>query len=201
MTTWAALGKQGADLQQGVSVDLTKLMLELWQRLKDGKSPDRPLSAIETVARLAGFESFEAGATQQQRELIGAAALDRPLLDAAVTVGKQRGLIVRERALAVLAEYSEAMVSPYARLAASVLVNDSIRTGTRASGTYHGATRKEFVRIREPLQPRAHSSLEGTVIGIDELFDIGGYMVYGPGDPALPLSERAWCGHVLKFLP
>ena len=167
--TWTALGKTGADLQQGVSVDLTTLMLDLWQRLKAGKSSGKSLTAIEQAARLAGFEAFEAGAAQQQLELTGAAALDRPLLDAAVVVGKQRGLIVRERALAVLAKYDEALVSPYARLAASVLVNDTIRTGTRASGTYNGATRKEFIRIRQPLQKREHSSLEGTVIGVNEL--------------------------------
>lgn len=44
------------------------------------------------------------------------------------------------------------------------------------------------------INPReAHVDMDGTVIGIDEKFDVNGYEADYPRDPALPASERVNC--------
>lgn len=188
-------------VQQGVSADFTALLADLFKRLGSGPTEASVRAALEQRARLGAFEAFELGAAAQQASLTSSPALTGPLLDVGVALSRQRAAIVTERAGVVLSSYSEAMVSPYARLAAQILVTDSVRMGTRASATVNGATRKQFIRIRPVQEPRAHSKLEGKIIGVDELFDIGGHLVYGPGDAKLPWSEKAFCGHICRFLP
>jgi len=199
--TFAGLGKLSGDLQQGVTADFTELLADLFRRLGSGATDASVRAAIEQRARLGAFEGFEAGAAAQQADLTGSQALTAPLLDQGVAFSIQRAAVVTERAGIVLTGASEALVSPYARLAAQILVTDAVRMGTRSSATVNGATRKQFIRLRPVQEPRAHSILEGKIIGVDELFNIGGYMVYGPGAAELPWSEKAFCGHILKFLP
>lgn len=198
--TWEELPGELDEVQRGVTVNLTALMVDLWGNLQAGGGLTALLTAIEIEARVGAFKSFDLGARTQHRSLRPGAGYPPDLIDAAEAIAMQRGRLVRDRAEDVLKRATERMVSPYARLAAQVLITDAARTGTRASALYDGATHKKFIRIRPVLEPRAHSRLEGKVLPIDEPFIIAGIPVHGPGDERLPWSERAFCGHGLRYL-
>ncbi|MFC6617214.1 hypothetical protein [Deinococcus radiophilus] len=146
------------------------------------------------------FYTFDLAGRAQLRELAGGLKDGDLLTEAAEALALRQGALARERALDVLGRATLAQVSPYARLAASVLVTDALRTGLQGGATLGGATHKKFVRIRPVKEPRSHSVLEGVVKRIDEPFIIGGIPVHGPGAAELPWSEKAWCGHALEYL-
>ncbi|WP_027480540.1 hypothetical protein [Deinococcus pimensis] len=187
-------------LRSGVSVDFTRLLTQLSRRLREGDDAGDLFAALERRARLGHFESFEVGARAQHQAFGGGREVPTDVLTVGATLARRRAALVAQRAQDVLASHSEAFTSPYARLAAQVLVQDAVRSGTRVSAAYHGATHKQFIRIRSAEEPRAHSRLEGRVLPIEEPFVIAGIEVFGPGDEKLPWSERAWCGHILKFI-
>lgn len=110
-----------------------------------------------------------------------------------------KGALLAQRAVEVLTGRSEAYVDPYTRLATQVLIFDSHREGAAEGGRQGGATHKTFTRVRPVAEPRAHSVLEGTTLPLQEPFYIAGIACFGPGDDRLPWSERAFCGHVLRF--
>lgn len=188
-----------AELTKGVRVDLGDLLAQLWVSLNGSGNPERVSRALELRARQAAFLGFEAGALAQHSDFTPGAlpdAYNPPNIAAAL----RQGALMASRATAVLVGHSQAYVAPYADLTTQILNTGAARQGTRAAGVYNGATRKQFVRLRQVQEPRSHSSLEGKTIPVDDLFDIGGYLVYGPGDDALPWSEKAFCGHILRYL-
>lgn len=74
------------------------------------------------------------------------------------------------------------------------------RQGALGGAVLGSATHKRFTRVCTAKEPRGHSLLEGVVLPVDEPYIIAGIPVHGPGDERLPISETAWCGHVLEYL-
>lgn len=201
MMTFDALGELVTDTTDGVAVTLTEAFTTVLADLAEGTPPqDVTTEVIERLARVTAYRAFEAGA-EAQAQVLRVRTLADAVRDFGVALAERRAAKVAERALAVLEHTSERAVSSYARLAASILVHDSVRAGTLGVATYEGASRKQFIRLRPVDEPRAHSALEGKVLPLDEPYNIDGYLVDGPGDERLPWSSRANCGHVLKYLP
>lgn len=193
------LGSRLTRLAQSVTADLGELMGHLWQALNGRGSPERAARAVELKARHSAFLGFEAGAQAQHSEL-GGGTLPAAFHAVNAAAAVRQGGIVAARAKIVLAERPESYTAPYVDIATQILTTGAARTGTRAAGAYNGAKRKQFVRLRPVQEPRSHSSLEGIILLADELFNINGYHVYGPGDDVLPWSEKAYCGHILKWI-
>lgn len=180
--------------------DLLPLLQALQAALTSGKAPPEPLmqALALTAARRALTPTMDAAA-QTLASLIRVQNLPQRAQAVAVRLSAERGQMVASRAAEVLLGRSGAFVSPYARLAAQVLVYDGWREGGHEGAREGGATHKTFVRLRQSQERRAHSSLEGLTLPIEQPFIIGGLAVHGPGDERLPWSERGWCGHALKY--
>lgn len=200
MTWWDDLAGQYEEQRTGTTREFITLMLELWYGLQQQGDVTKVAEALERRARLGVFYTFDLAGRAQLRELAGGLRDGDLLTEAAEALALRQGALARERALDVLGRATLAQVSPYARLAAGVLVTDALRTGLQGGATLGGATHKRFTRIRPVKEPRSHSVLEGVVKRMGEPFIIGGLAVHGPGDARLPWSERAWCGHALEYL-
>lgn len=200
MTWWEELAEQLAEQQLTTQAVFVRLMLDLWERLQAGKPSGTLAQALEQGSTQRVTSVFTLAGAAQYGQL-NPAGRELPLLDApAQKLGQKQGQLVCESAERHLLKATERMVSPYARLAAQILVTDAARTGLRAGAILGEATHKRFVRVRPVKEPRAHSALEGVVKPISEPYIIAGIPVHGPGDAALPWSERAWCGHALEYL-
>ncbi|MFC6592398.1 hypothetical protein ACFP81_10605 [Deinococcus lacus] len=201
MSDWLpVLAQSHEERRASTTRDFLELMLQLWQAQQLGQDIEAIAAKLEKKARLGVFYTFDLAGRAQLGQLGGPKSAADLITEAAEAQAMASGALARERALEVLLKASLAQVSPYARLAASVLVTNALRDGLREGGTLGGATHKRFTRIRPVKEPRAHSVLEGVVKPIDEPFVIGGIAVHGPGDARLPWSEKAWCGHVLEYL-
>ena len=164
-------------------------------------------AATETVRRAY----VQAG--QMQARLLEA-EFDELLEEAAVLVADEHRAIVLERTAVVLGEHVRLVdgqrdlsyVPGYAQTITDAAVSVGSKEGTEgtalilgAAALAAGALYKTFTRVRSVKEPRAHAKLEGVTIGASELWDIGGYLVFGPNDPELPLFERLNCGHANVF--
>lgn len=196
MTTWGDLPDELARQQRLTTRDLEQLLQELWE---NGVS-DALIAELLRVARLGIFTAADTTARVQHQDLRPAAPHPPELVAFAEQLAFTRSVIVKDRAVEVISRATKAQVSPYARLAAQVLVTDAARTGTTAAGIVGEATHKQFIRIRQALEPRGHSHLEGSIRPVNGTWTIAGIEVDGPGDERLPMSERAWCGHICKYL-
>ncbi|THF70492.1 hypothetical protein E7T06_07245 [Deinococcus sp. Arct2-2] len=196
---WADLALEVAQLQQGVTVDLTELLHDLWSKAQQEADTSRLLAALETRARRGIFQACDVSARFQHAELRPGVRHPQVLLDTAEQLAILRAKVVRDRAETVILKATQGLVSPYARLAAQVLITDAARTGTTAGGLVGGATHKEFIRIRGAKEPRTHSRYEDTVRPINGTWLIAGIEVDGPGDARLPWSEKAFCGHICRY--
>lgn len=194
------LAGQLDEQQRGVTRDLLALFEDLWDRQQQQQVTASLLSQIERFARVSVFEAASLASELQLQDLMPSLRYPQLLTDICEGLALARGKIIRDRAEIVLAKATANMVSPYARLAAQILVTDAARAGCKAGGIYGEATHKQFVRLRRVQEPRAHSKYEGTVRPIDGTWLIAGIEVDGPGDERLPWSERAWCAHGLKYL-
>lgn len=164
-----------------------------------GEPPERLLSLLALTASLQAQAPAREAFGETLAGLVRVETLPTQAQAVAVGLSLPRGQMVAQRAAEVLAGRSAAFVSPYARLAAQILVWDAAREGAQAGAVQGGARLKTFIRVRPAQERRAHSSLEGLTIPVDDLYNIGGTLAYGPGDERLPWSERAFCGHVLRF--
>jgi hypothetical protein len=198
--SWEELAPALASQQRGVTVELTGLFTDLWGLVQQERETALLLAEIETRARVGVFQAADLGARLQHAELRPSVRHPQVLVTAAEQLAVVRAKLIRERAESVIVKATQALVSPYARLAAQVLVTDAARTGTTAGGIVGGATHKEFVRIRGAKEPRTHSKYEGTVRPMDGTWLIAGIEVDGPGDARLPWSEKAFCGHICKYI-
>lgn len=199
MSAWSELPIQLAGEQRGVTTDLTSLLTDLWSLHQRQRDTAKVLAAIETRSRVGVFQAADLAARAQWLALRPGVRHPSVLLQAAEQLAALRAVVIRDRAEEVIRRATLPLVSPYARLAAQVLVTDAARFGTRASGITGAATHKRFVRLRPAHEPRAHSRYEGTERPIDGTWLIAGIEVDGPGDPRLPWSERAWCGHICEY--
>ncbi|MFC5846725.1 hypothetical protein [Deinococcus petrolearius] len=186
--------------QGAAEADLLPLFQALQLALsRGGAAPERLTRAVAQAAARHALPPALDAAAETLASLVSVTALPQRARAVAVRLSAERGQVVAARAAEVLLGRSEAFVSPYARLAAQVLVWDSHREGAREGAGEGGATHKTFVRLRRAAEPRAHSRLEGTTLPIGQPFVIAGIACDGPGDPRLPWSERAWCGHILRY--
>ncbi len=184
--------------QQEAERALLPLLQALYDSLGRGPVPETLLKAlVELGTQQAAEPATEALSTTL-------ASLKVPVLPAVskavgqrIAAQKAQGLT--DRAVVVLAGKSAGAVNPYTRLAAQVLIFDSARDGSKTGAQAGGATHKTFIRVRPAKEPRAHSILEGETLPIDVPFNIDGHLVDGPGDPRLPWSSRAFCGHILRY--
>lgn len=199
MSAWDELPAALEEQRQGVTVVLSALYQDLWTRLHEERDATTLLAAIEAQARVGIFLAADLASRAQLQDLRPGVRHPQVLLDTASRLAEVRASVVRERAAEVLRRATENMVSPYARLAASVLVTDAARAGGKAAGIVGDATHKRFIRLRPVQEPRAHSKYENTVRPVDGTWLIAGIEVDGPGDERLPWSERAWCGHGLRY--
>lgn len=195
-----SLAEQLGAWQAAANRDLLGLLQALHAALSGGRAPPtRLLQALAlSAARHAQTPAVEA-VSATLASLVQVQNLPSRAQGVAVRLSADRGQALAQRAAEVLVGRSEAFVSPYAQLAAQVLIWDSHRDGSREGAREGAATHKTFVRIRPVDQRRAHSRLEGVTLPIDQPFIIAGIACDGPGDPALPWSERAFCGHILKY--
>ena len=185
------------------------------RNLRDAASLERLEADLAAVADAAGETVRRAyvQAGQMQAQLLGA-DFDELLEEAAVLVADEHRAIVLERTAVVLDEHVRLVdgqrdlsyVPDYAQIITDAAVSVGSKEGTEgtalilgAAALAAGALYKTFVRVSSRKEPRAHSKLEGQTILADELWDIGGYLVFGPNDEALPLSERLFCGHANAF--
>lgn len=166
---------------------------------RSGVAPERLTARIAQVAAQRALTPTLDAVAETLASLTRITALPQRAQGVAIQLSAARGQMVAERAAEVLLNRGEAFVSPYARLAAQVLVWDSHREGAREGAGEGGATHKTFTRLRPAAEPRAHSRLEGMTLPIGQPFVIAGIACDGPGDPRLPWSERAWCGHILRY--
>jgi uncharacterized protein with gpF-like domain len=97
-------------------------------------------------------------------------------------------------------------VPEIARFRSSVIA----RTETHTAAGYgaHGAAHetglvlnKEWVAAEDERTRETHSEANGTVIALDDYFDIGGFQAQFPGDPALPPEESIGCRCVVAYIP
>lgn len=199
MSAWDELPAVLEEQRQGVTVELTVLYRELWTRQRQGREAAALLAAIEQQARRGIFLAADLAGRAQWQDLKPGVRHPQVLLDTASRLAEVRAKTVRERAEEVLWRATGGMVSPYARLAASVLVTDAARTGGKSAAIVGDATHKRFIRLRPVREPRSHSKYENTVRPIDGTWLMAGIEADGPGDGRLPWSERAWCGHGLRY--
>jgi uncharacterized protein with gpF-like domain len=84
------------------------------------------------------------------------------------------------------------------------------RTETHGAAGYgaHGAARetgltlqKEWVAAEDERTRETHAALDGTIVGMDDYFDVGGSSAQYPGDPALPPEESINCRCVVAYIP
>jgi HK97 family phage portal protein len=67
------------------------------------------------------------------------------------------------------------------------------------NGTSHsvyqeeGVSSKEWLSAEDSKTRESHASVNGTIVGINDTFNVGGYPMKYPGDPAAPISETANC--------
>lgn len=191
---------QLAQWQGSAARDLEPLFQALQLALASGgPTPERLLSALALTAAQHALAPSREAVAQTLASLVRVTNLPQRAQAVAMTLSAQKGQFLAQRAAEVLAGRGEAFVSPYARLAAQVLIWDSHRDGSTEGAREGGATHKTFIRLRPAQEPRAHSRLEGLTLPIEQPYIIAGIPVHGPGDPRLPWSERAWCGHVLTY--
>lgn len=196
MTTWGDLPDELGRQQRLATRDLDRLFQVLW---KDGPT-DELVAELLRVARIGIFTAADTTARLQHQDLHPGVPHPQLLVDFAEQLAFTRSIFVKDRAVEVLSTATKAQVSPYARLAAQVLVTDAARKGTQAGGIVGDATHKQFVRIRDAREPRGHSHLEGSIRPVDGTWTIAGIEVDGPGDERLPPSEVFWCGHICRYL-
>lgn len=185
------------------------------RNLRDAASHERLQIDLAGVADIAGEAVRRAfvRAGQMQAALLEA-EWDELLEQAAVLVADEHRAIVLERTAVVLDERVQLVdgardlsyVPGYAETITDVAIGVGSKEGTEQTALLVGGQElvagrlyKTFVRVSARKEPRAHSELEGQTIPADELWDIGGYRVFGPNDPELPLSERLFCGHANAF--
>lgn len=190
--------------QAQAATELEPLLRALHAALAAGRPPPERLMRVLSVraADLALPPAYGALA-DVLNDVMGlrltAERLPQPLQAVAIRLATERGVALADRAAAVLPGRSELYLSPYTRLAAQVLVYDAYRDTAQAGARSGGATHKTFTRLRMAKEPREHSRLEGLTLPLDQAYIIGGIAAFGPGDPNLPWSERANCGHILRY--
>ena len=186
--------------QLKAEAELLPLLQALHAALLTGTAPpERLLQALSLAAARQAYTPAVEALSETLASLIQVRTLPQQAQAVAVQLSISKGDFFASRAAEVLAGRSEAFVSPYARLAAQVLIWDSHREGAAAGAEQGGATRKQFVRVRAVKEQRAHSAYEGTFRPINGTWLMGGIKAQGPGDPALPMSERIWCGHITAY--
>ncbi len=184
-------------------LDAEKALLPLMQALYDalgkGPAPDTLLKYLLAVSTRQATEPATEAVSSTLATLTSSPVL--PVVTRAVgqRIAAEKAAGLTERAVSVLAGKSAAAVNPYTKLAAQVLIFDSARDGSKVGASAGGATHKTFIRLRPAKEPRVHSILEGVTLPIDQPFNIDGHLVDGPGDPRLPWSSRAFCGHILRY--
>jgi hypothetical protein len=154
------------------------------------------LILLRTSAYLAYLGVWELSAQTQSRMLSKSYA-DR-LRDLGYAAALAYAPIVVKRAQIVLPKQDDvlAYAPNYARLVSSITSSLASKQGFDDAGSYHKAKYKQFVRVKSVDEPREHSKLEGRVIRAKDKWNISGFRVDSPASIELPLSERAFCGHV-----
>lgn len=158
--------KLGKHLLGKLSAAVIGAIKASWERIK----------ALAYWGEIAGrqddlaAEVIRAGVEAQQTEAEILATLKSKLAKAATD---------RAEAIAI-AEVTMALnAGGYAELA------EQIQNGTVSSLMWN-------TRGDEKVRP-SHVALEGAVVAVGELFDVGGHSASYPGDPELPAAERAGC--------
>lgn len=182
---------------KGVGEELLPLMLLMLFLVGKGEPTEKVASLISLRAVSAGMTIATRAAQQTLDDLNMPFSLTLKW-EIEQAIAEQAGMIA-VRAGEVLKDRSREWAMAYSLTLGALIAFESHRKGARLAAVAGGARYKTFVRLRPVQEPRGHSALEGTTIPINESFVIGGVSCYGPGDPALPLSERINCGHGLKY--
>lgn len=202
---------QDTERQQREAQDMLEpLLIALALALLRGKAEAalRLGKLLKQRSSLAFNSAWQKAANLQTRDLVNR-ALPAELAAAGLLQARAHGELVTESAQTTLQRHVSEIddeglqlgyVAPYAALVASLAVYSGVRSGANSSAQYFDARRKKFIRVRRAKDPRAHSRLEGDIIGINEQWNIDGYLVDAPGSAALPWSSRAFCGHIAWFL-
>lgn len=162
-----------------------------------GEALEQGLRTLEAAVRRAYEQSFITGA--QAQAAIGGGLVSAVLVRAGRVLAGKLASQIKDRANGVTKRGKL-----YARTYSAVLANETTyrgaRRGMEGQARGEGKRQKMFVRMGPVSEPRAHSSLEGSIIGIDELWNIGGTRVSEPGHEDLPRSERINCQHGVVYL-
>lgn len=179
------------------------VLLELEEAKDDARGS--VLDRLEAVVRQGYRDSFLEGARAQAA--IGGGIISAALFRAGRILSTKLSNQVRDRAANVLRSFRESETKRgrlYARTYSAVLANETTyrgaRRGMEGQARGEGKREKMFVRLAPVKEPREHSKLEGSIIGIDELWDIGGVEVSEPGHEDLPPGERINCQHGVVYL-
>lgn len=164
------------------------------------------LYELERLVKEAYLESWVAGADFQQ-DMFDVEDYERvadyeDLVTAAATAQGhlvKRSFLAHAQKLALSAAVG--VTVGYLALLVNETVVGATKNATDSLGDYFAPTHKQFARARAVEEPReGHQLLEETIIAFADLWDIGGYLVHAPRDPALPPSERFNCQHVNVYM-
>jgi SPP1 gp7 family putative phage head morphogenesis protein len=150
-----------------------------------------------TVNRLAlRYITLEA----VRRRIVGISETTRATIVDQVARGFQAGLgqdgvarLIR-RAVPEIARYRSAMIA---------------RTETHSAAGYgaQGAAQetglglnKQWVSAEDERTRETHSELDGTIVPMDDFFEVGGFQAQFPGDPALPPEESINCRCIVAHI-
>lgn len=110
------------------------------------------------------------------------------LIHTAITKGQS----VSQLAKAIKDQFAiDSKVRPL-RIARTELT-DAINDGTTQTLRKEGHRGKEWSTVRDGRERETHAAADGQVIGIDDVFNVGGHTCRYPGDDNLPPHERIFC--------
>ena len=195
------LAKQLEEEQEEIAPSLLRQILLLYAALENPDSPRAPplASTVAALGMVAYARAFRLAGEEQLKRLT---ARPRSTLARADDLARPFGVLMRSRALSVLAKpQTERQLVAYARTLSDVSVTFGSRAGFETVGKAAGARFKQFVRFKRVKEGRPHSRLEGSVRPVNGTWLIDGYTVPTPAHPSLPLRSRLFCGHGALYLP
>lgn len=186
--------------------------LVLMELLADGKGYSLTLDELEALVVEAYTEGWHL-MSAFQKEVLGLDTQIDEMLDAfAVNAAETQGALVKDSMLVHVKNVVAAAVTSattaavavatsYITLTVTETITGAGKNAADTVGTIFPSTHKQFARVRDVAEPRSdHTVLEEKIIGVDEYWNLGGFLVLAPRDPSLPASQRFGCQHTNIYM-
>src|SRR5690554_4761056 len=151
--------------------------------------------ADDWMGYMRNFAAMEAGARIQSVTNVTLTRIRRVLEQ-----GVNEGLGVEE--IASRMERSNAVNRIRARVIARTEIISASNAGSDLGARSTGLSlNKEWVATADGRTREDHEEIGGSVVGMDELFSVGGFEARYPGDPDLPPDQSIQCRCTQAYIP